>query len=64
MREKIIAGTPDAVVRRLREIREELGLDGILAELNCGSRIPVAKVLQSLELLCRDVMGAFRTTAA
>jgi alkanesulfonate monooxygenase SsuD/methylene tetrahydromethanopterin reductase-like flavin-dependent oxidoreductase (luciferase family) len=64
LREKIVVGTPDAVVMRLREIREELGLDGILAELNCGSRIALPKVLRSLELLCREVMGAFRAAAA
>jgi hypothetical protein len=64
LREKIVVGTPDAVVRRLHAIREELRLDGILAELNCGSRIPLAKVVRSLELLCRDVIGAFRAAAA
>lgn len=59
LREKIIVGTPDAVTQRLRDLREELGLDGILAELNCGSRIPPAQVLRSLELLCREVMPRF-----
>jgi hypothetical protein len=29
--------------------------------MNCGSRIPHAQVLRSLELLCQAVMPEFRT---
>lgn len=61
LREKIVVGTPRMVVDRLSALREELGIDGILAELNCGSRIPHARVMRSLELLCGKVMPAFRT---
>ncbi len=60
LREKIIVGTPRMVADRLHALHEELGLDGILAEMNCGSRIPHAQVLRSLELLCREVMPEFR----
>jgi len=60
LREKIIVGTPRIVADRLHALREELGLDGILAEMNCGSRIPHAQVLRSLELLCQVVMPEFR----
>jgi alkanesulfonate monooxygenase SsuD/methylene tetrahydromethanopterin reductase-like flavin-dependent oxidoreductase (luciferase family) len=56
LREKVIVGTPDQVVARLRALRAELGLDGILAEMNCGAQIPHARVMRSLELLCKDVM--------
>jgi alkanesulfonate monooxygenase SsuD/methylene tetrahydromethanopterin reductase-like flavin-dependent oxidoreductase (luciferase family) len=59
LREKIIVGTPNTVADRLHELREELGLNGILAEMNCGSRIPHPLVMRSLELLCRDVIPAF-----
>jgi alkanesulfonate monooxygenase SsuD/methylene tetrahydromethanopterin reductase-like flavin-dependent oxidoreductase (luciferase family) len=37
LRDKVVVGTPRQVVGRLRELQEELGLDGILAEINCGS---------------------------
>jgi len=60
LREKIIVGTPRVVADRLQALREELGLDGILAEMNCGSRIPHPLVMRSLELLCRDVIPRFR----
>jgi alkanesulfonate monooxygenase SsuD/methylene tetrahydromethanopterin reductase-like flavin-dependent oxidoreductase (luciferase family) len=55
-RDKIIVGTPEMVVDRLQALREELGLDGILAELNCGSLIPHERVMNSMRLLCEKVM--------
>ena len=60
LREKIVVGTPAMVADRLAGLRDELGIDGILAELNCGARIPHRQVMGSLELLCREVMPAFR----
>ncbi len=60
LRDKVIAGTPAVVAERLDQLRAELGLNGILAELNCGSLIPHAKVMKSLELLCEKVMPLFR----
>ena len=59
-REKVILGTPEQVAQRLRELQDELGIQGILAELNCGKRIPHDRVMRSLELLCREVMPHFR----
>jgi alkanesulfonate monooxygenase SsuD/methylene tetrahydromethanopterin reductase-like flavin-dependent oxidoreductase (luciferase family) len=59
-RDKIIVGTPEMVVDRLQALREELGLNGILAELNCGSLIPHARVMHCLQLLCDKVMPQFR----
>jgi len=55
MRSKIVVGTPGMVVDRLCQLRDELGLSGILAELNCGMRIPHGQVVNSLNLLCREV---------
>jgi alkanesulfonate monooxygenase SsuD/methylene tetrahydromethanopterin reductase-like flavin-dependent oxidoreductase (luciferase family) len=60
LRSKIIAGTPAMVVDRLGQVKEELGLDGILAELNCGMRIPNHQVLNSLNLLCQEVRPKFQ----
>jgi alkanesulfonate monooxygenase SsuD/methylene tetrahydromethanopterin reductase-like flavin-dependent oxidoreductase (luciferase family) len=59
-REKVIVGTPETVARRLQEVRDELGLQGILAELNCGRQIPHQGVMRSLQLLCAEVMPHFR----
>jgi alkanesulfonate monooxygenase SsuD/methylene tetrahydromethanopterin reductase-like flavin-dependent oxidoreductase (luciferase family) len=59
LREKIVVGTPEMVIDRLRGLQEELGLGGILAELNCGNLIPQPKVRRSLQLLCEEVMPRF-----
>ena len=60
LRERMIVGTPQGVIDRLQELREVIGLDGILAELNPGSRIPHAQVLEALRLLCQEVMPRFK----
>jgi alkanesulfonate monooxygenase SsuD/methylene tetrahydromethanopterin reductase-like flavin-dependent oxidoreductase (luciferase family) len=60
LRERMIVGTAASVVARLQELREQLGLDGILAELNPGSLIPHHKVMTALRLLCEEVMPRFK----
>ncbi len=59
LRDKIIVGTPGQVTDRLMGLKEELGLDGILAEMNCGTRIPHQRVMRSLQLLCEEVKPRF-----
>ena len=56
----LLVGTPDGISRRLEALREEIGIDGLLAELNCGGRIPHARVLSALKLLCEEVQPRFR----
>ena len=58
---KIIVGTPAQVVDRLGVLREELGLSGILAEMNCGSQISHERVLTSLQLMCEEVIPKFKS---
>ena len=60
LRDKVVVGGPAEVTDRLMQLRDELGLDGILAEINCGSLIPHDKVMRALKLLCQEVMPAFR----
>jgi alkanesulfonate monooxygenase SsuD/methylene tetrahydromethanopterin reductase-like flavin-dependent oxidoreductase (luciferase family) len=60
LRERMIVGTPARVIDRLSELQETLGLDGILAELNPGSRIPHERVMTALRLLCEEVMPRFK----
>ncbi len=57
---KIVVGTPAMVADRLAQLRDELGLSGILAELNCGMRIPAPQVLNSLQTMCSEVMPKFK----
>ena len=57
---KVAFGTPSRVVERILQVREELGLDGIVAELNPGGRIPEELETRSLRLLTHEVIPALR----
>jgi alkanesulfonate monooxygenase SsuD/methylene tetrahydromethanopterin reductase-like flavin-dependent oxidoreductase (luciferase family) len=56
---QVLIGTPETVTERLRDLQEELGVDGILAELNCGGLIPHQEVMTALRLLCEEVKPRF-----
>ena len=38
----------------------ELGIDGILFELNFGAAIPAEMMMRSLKLICQEVMPHFK----
>ena len=52
---RVVFGTPDAVTRRLRQLKEELGLSMVVADVNAGGRVPPDQVLNSIKLLGREV---------
>ena len=56
---QVLIGTPQSVGERLRALQQELGIDGILAELNTGGLIPHAQVMTAMRLLCEEVMPRF-----
>jgi hypothetical protein len=56
---QVLIGTPDIVTERLRILQEEIGIDCILAELNCGGLIPHERVMTALRLICEAVMPRF-----
>ena len=55
LRDKVVVGGPDYVAKRLQQLQHELGIDGILAELNFGAAIPPEQMMESLRLLCQEV---------
>ena len=56
---QVLVGTPDEVTGRLLGLQDELGIDGILAEINCGGLVPHRQVMTALQLLCQEVMPRF-----
>jgi alkanesulfonate monooxygenase SsuD/methylene tetrahydromethanopterin reductase-like flavin-dependent oxidoreductase (luciferase family) len=60
MREKVVIGSPDTVAARLSELQDQLGIDGILAELNFGALLPPEHMMRSCELLLREVRPRLR----
>lgn len=53
--QKVVVGTAEEVAARICELKELLGIDGILAETNCGGLIPHDRVVNSIRLLCEAV---------
>ena len=54
-RGRAIVGTPEVVADNLASLQQQLGLSGILAELNTGGLIPHERVMRSMQLLCEKV---------
>jgi alkanesulfonate monooxygenase SsuD/methylene tetrahydromethanopterin reductase-like flavin-dependent oxidoreductase (luciferase family) len=54
-----LVGTPAMITEQLSALRQEIGLSGILAELNCGGLIPHQKVVSAMRLLCEEVKPIF-----
>jgi alkanesulfonate monooxygenase SsuD/methylene tetrahydromethanopterin reductase-like flavin-dependent oxidoreductase (luciferase family) len=59
LRSHALVGTPESVAERIETLRREIGLTGILAELNCGGLVPHRQVLTAMQLLCEDVKPRF-----
>ena len=50
---------PEAVVERLQEYRETLGITGVSLDVNPGGQLPYERVVHSLRLLTEKVMPHF-----
>jgi alkanesulfonate monooxygenase SsuD/methylene tetrahydromethanopterin reductase-like flavin-dependent oxidoreductase (luciferase family) len=59
LRDHALVGTPDTIAERLKRLQQEVGLSGILAELNCGGLVPHRQVLSAMQLLCNEVKPSF-----
>ena len=57
---KVAFGSGAGLTERLKQLEEELGLDGIVAEMNAGGLIPAEQVMQSMKILTHEVMPAFK----
>jgi hypothetical protein len=55
LRDRVAYGTPDMVVERLSQLRDELGLSGVIMESNVGGLIPLERVLHSIRLFAQEV---------
>ncbi|MGH7307322.1 MAG: LLM class flavin-dependent oxidoreductase [Candidatus Rokuibacteriota bacterium] len=57
---KVAFGSGKGLIERLGQLRHELGVNGIAAELNPGGLLPMAQELRSLQILTQQVMPAFK----
>ena len=54
-----LIGSPDEVVAKIESLHDDMGLDGVLLELNCGGRVEHAHEMEALRLLCLEVQPRF-----
>jgi hypothetical protein len=55
----VFIGTPDSVIWQLSGFQNDLGLDDVLIELNCGGKIPYARMMSAVQLLCQEAQSRF-----
>ena len=60
LRHKVMYGTPQEVVERIQRYQEELGISGLVLEMNYGGQIPNELVLRSIRQLTEKVMPHFK----
>ena len=58
--QRVAYGTPEAVVERLQEYQETLGITGVSLDMNPGGQIPYDRVVNSIRLLAERVMPQFK----
>lgn len=54
-----LIGTPDQIARKIESLRDDMGLDGVLVELNCGGKVEHAHEMEALRLLCQEIQPLF-----
>ena len=60
LEERVVFGTPAEIVDTFQGYQEELGVTGVVMEVNYGGQIPADRVVNSLRLMSDQVMPAFK----
>ncbi len=60
LKSRVAFGTAARLVDRLTEIREDLGLDGLVVELNPGGLLSMEQTRRTLHILTHEVLPALR----
>ena len=60
LKTRVAFGTAASLIDRLAQLREELGLDGVVAELNPGGLLELEPMRRSLRILTHEVIPAFK----
>ena len=60
LRDKVVFGTPDAAVEKINALKDDLGLDQMMYEVNYGNLIPYDRQINSLKLITQEVLPHVR----
>jgi hypothetical protein len=55
---RVAFGTAPSLIERFSALREEVGLDGVVVELNPGGLLSIEQMRRTLRILTHDVMPA------
>jgi len=58
--ERVVVGTPEMAIDRVRELQEALHINTLIGEFNAGEQLPAEAITRSLRLFCEKVAPAFR----
>ncbi len=61
LEERVVFGTPAEIVDIFKGYQEDLGVTGVVMEVNYGGQIPADRVINSLRLLSDQVMPSFKS---
>ena len=56
LRDKVVYGTPETVTDRLRQLKQLLGLDQLIFEVNYGNQLSHGRQLNSLRMFNKEVL--------
>ena len=57
---RVAYGSPEEVVEKIQDYREQLGITGVSLDVNPGGQIPYDQVVNSIRLITGKVMPAFK----
>ncbi len=60
LKTRAAVGTAASLIDRLAQLRDELGLDGLVAELNPGGLLPLEPMRRTLRILTQEIMPALK----
>ena len=60
LKQRVMYGTPEAVVGRLHDLQETLGITGVVMEVNYGGQVPNDCLVRCIRLLAEKVIPAFK----
>jgi len=58
--ERVAFGTASGLIDRLDRLRDDLGLNGVIAELNPGGLLSIEQMLRTLRILTHEVAPALK----
>ena len=60
LKQRLLYGTPEAVVDRLQAYEAELGISSLVLEMNYGGQIPYDRIIHSMQLLTEKIVPKFK----